>query len=261
MDRCSRCVLPSSTPNITFNEEGVCNYCLSYQKFVHGGEDELIKLLDSHRGNEKYDCIVTISGGRDSAYVLLKLVKDYGMKVLAVNYDNPFTHPQATENIKNMIRLLDVDIVQFRQKNQIHERALRHYLGVWLKKPSPAAVPMVCIGCRLMWRDIIRTARKHGIRCVVSGGNPLEYTSFKQILLNIPDGSWTKFYSPRHLPGIALAASKHMPYLINPRYLPVTLTSFLFTNPTAIGSMILGRDIKKIDLFHFIEWDENEIKA
>jgi hypothetical protein len=257
-DRCTRCVLPSTTPNITFNDEGICNYCLTYQKFIHKGEEELLKILDSHRSNRKYDCLVTISGGRDSAYVLLKLVKDYRMKVLAVNYENPFTHPQAKENIKNMIRILNVDIVQFRHKNQIHERTLRDNLKVWLRKPSPAAVPMICIGCRLMWREIIRIARKHDIHCLVSGSNPLENASFKKVLLHIPEDAPSKFYSPQNLPGIVLEAFKNISYL-KPRYLSTTLKSFLFTNPSAIGSVLLGHGMDKIDLFHFIKWDEKEI--
>lgn len=258
MDRCSRCVLPMSTPRIAFNEEGICNYCLTYHKFTCKGEQELIKVLDSHRSNNEYDCIVPISGGRDSAYVLSKLVKDYHMRVLAVNYENPFAHPQAKENIKNMVKLLNVDIIQFSLKNQIHERTLRKYLKLWLQKPSPAAVPMMCIGCRLMWYEIIRIARKYGVHCIVSGSNPLEDTSFKKALLHIPEDALVRFYSPRNIPGLALEAFKHK-YYLDPKHLATTFKSFLFTNPSAIGSVLLGHGIDKLDLFHFIRWKEGEV--
>ena len=99
--RCSECTLSENTPHIVFDEDGVCNYCHTYRKFSYKGESELLKTLDAfRRPDSKYDCLVGISGGRDSSYLLLKLVKDYGMKVLAVNYENPFTVPRAKANIE-----------------------------------------------------------------------------------------------------------------------------------------------------------------
>jgi hypothetical protein len=258
MDRCSKCVLPATTPKITFDEQGVCNYCKTYQPFPYEGEEAFLKLLDSHRGNKRYDCIANISGGRDSTYMILKLVKDYQMKVLAVNYDNPFTHPMAMENMKKLLRILNVDLVQFKLKNQIHERILRHNLKVWLKHPNPATVPLICIGCRLMWHEILRIARRHDIHLWVSGGNPLEYSSFKEVLLNIPDGTTFRFSSPSTIPGLVLGALKHYRYL-TPRYLLPTIESYLFTNPYAPGSKILGHGIDRVEFFHYMQWKEEEI--
>ena len=84
MKRCSKCVLPETTPNISFDKEDICNYCHSYEKFRYEGETKLLELLNSQkRAGSKYDCILGISGGRDSSYALLKLVRDYRMKVLA----------------------------------------------------------------------------------------------------------------------------------------------------------------------------------
>jgi tRNA(Ile)-lysidine synthase TilS/MesJ len=95
MKRCTRCVLPENAPGISFDQHGVCNYCHSYKKLTYKGESALVKLLDSHRRRDsRYDCMVPVSGGRDSSFTLLKMVKDYGMKVLAIHYENPFTDPQ-----------------------------------------------------------------------------------------------------------------------------------------------------------------------
>ena len=83
---CSKCVLPSTTPGIHFDENGVCNYCSSYEPMKVKGEEELIEILNGYRAQKnRYDCIICISGGRDSTYTLWKLVHDYGMNVLAVN--------------------------------------------------------------------------------------------------------------------------------------------------------------------------------
>lgn len=154
MKRCSKCVLPDTTPNITFDEQGVCNYCNTYQKFDYKGEDKLIELLEAQKKrNSKYDCMVNISGGRDSSYTLLKLVKDYDMNVLVVNYKNSFTDPQARANIQNATDILGMDLISFETKTGVAEDTFRHSLNAWIQKPSPAMVPMMCVACKNMWWD------------------------------------------------------------------------------------------------------------
>jgi len=54
-----------------------------------------------------------------------------------------------------------------------------------MKKPSPSLVPMMCIACKTILPGIIKCAKKHGINCIIMGGNPYEYTSFKKELLNV----------------------------------------------------------------------------
>jgi hypothetical protein len=259
MKRCSKCVLPECTPNIVFDEEGVCNYCKSYQKIRYKGESELIRLLDSHRRtNSKYDCIVNISGGRDSAYTLLRLVKDYGMKVLAVNYENPFTHVQAKVNIENAVKLLGVNLVRFKLKNKIHERTFRNNLSAWFRKPSPGLVPMICVGCKTMWWDILKIARKYDIHCIVSGGNLFEDVSYKKVLLGTSANESTETTLIKDIFGILKETSKNLSYFI-PKFVPTAVKGYLFGNPYTIGSRIFGHNVARIDLFHYIEWDEEEV--
>ena len=64
MRRCTTCILPETFPGITFNAEGVCNYCLAYEPVKVRGEQELENVLARYRNKgEKYDCIAPISGG------------------------------------------------------------------------------------------------------------------------------------------------------------------------------------------------------
>ena len=256
--RCSKCVLPESTPYIVFDEDGVCNYCHTYQKFNYKAESELLELLDTFRKpDNRYDCIVGLSGGRDSSYTLLKLVKDYGMKVLAVNYENPFTVPQARANIENAIKALNVDLVQFGDKNNMHKRSFRDAVIAWFRRPSAALIPIVCIGCKPAWLGIYRIAKRHDIHCIVSGGNPFEVISFKKELVRIsrdedPNRAFFKYiYSLREI-------------LRNSAYFSpsVTLTlikAYLVGNPRSIGLRLYGRNITWIELFNYVVWDEREI--
>jgi hypothetical protein len=259
MKRCSKCVLPECTPNIVFDEEGVCNYCKSYQKIQYKGESELLKILDSHRRKQsKYDCIVNISGGRDSAFTLLKLVKDYGMKTLAVNYENPFTDPQAITNIRNAVKALGVDIVRFKLKNKIHERTFRNNLNAWYQKSSPALVPIICVGCKTIWWDILRIAKKNDIHCIVSGGNLFEDVSFKKVLLGTSANEDTKTTLIKDIFGILKETTRNLAYY-KLQFIPSLMKGYLFGNPYTLGSRLYGFNVTRIDLFHYIEWNEQEV--
>ncbi|MBN1582134.1 MAG: ATPase [Anaerolineae bacterium] len=256
--RCSKCVLSDKAPNIVFDQDGVCNYCHTYPKFSYKGEAELIKTLDSfRRPDSKYDCVVGLSGGRDSSYLLLKLVKDYGMKVLAVNYENPFTVPQAKKNIENALKALNVDIVHFQDKNNRHKRVFRDTVRAWFKRPSPALIPIVCIGCKPAWIEIYRIAKKHDIHCVASGGNPFEVISFKRELVGIErdqdarSAFFKYIYSLREI-------IKNMGYF-TPGVVLTLMKSYLFGNPFSLGIRLFYPDLTWVEMFNYIEWNEQEI--
>jgi len=108
--RCSRCILPETFPKITFNEERICNFCLSHKTVSVLGEAKLKGILDTKKG-KFYDCVVPVSGGKDSTYVLYYAVKILKLKAIAVNYDSGFLSDLAKENMKNACRILNVPLV------------------------------------------------------------------------------------------------------------------------------------------------------
>lgn len=259
MDTCRQCILPAGSAGVSLDDDGVCNHCREHQPITTHGEEALKRILDSVRSDtNKYDCIVNVSGGRDSTYTALSLVKDYNMKVLAVNYANPFTDPQATKNIANMVRILGIDFVQFKLKNNIHERILKNNILAWFKNPTPAMVPAICIGCKIIWPTMLKIARKNGIRCIANGGNPYEYTSFKKELLGVSQNSNLKSTYLSNIKGLAREAINNISYL-NPRFLPTTIKGFLFGNPYALGSRLINRNLTYIDYFHYIPWEEKKV--
>jgi hypothetical protein len=219
----------------------------------------LLKLLDNYRHHKgQYDCIVNISGGRDSAYTLLKVVKDYQMRVLAVNYRNPFVDPIAEQNISKMVEALGVKLIQFQLKKGLHERFVRNNLLTWLRKPDPALVPVICVGCKIIWPKILGIAKKYNVRCIINGGNPYEYSSFKKDLLGVKaDADLTQAYLT-NLIGLIKRVVHNLGYL-KPKFIPATIGGYLFGNQYSIGSRFLGRSITRIDLFHYIPWNEDEV--
>ena len=81
VQRCSKCVLPHTFPYISFDAQGVCNYCKNY--IVRNEPkpiEELTDLLEPYRRNGKPDCIIPFSGGRDSCYTLHLAVKKLGLR-------------------------------------------------------------------------------------------------------------------------------------------------------------------------------------
>ncbi len=261
--RCSRCVLPDTFPNITFDEDGVCEHCRKHERFPYRGESELRELLDAqHRSDSRYQCLVPVSGGRDSCFTLLKLVKDYKMKVLAVNYENPFTHPQAKANLEAAAQALDVPLVRIKLRNQIHERTFRSNMLAWFRKPSPALVPMMCIACKTTYLDILRVAYRYDVRCIVSGENPNEDTLFKKRLLNVsPDERYSELTYIKYICSL-LREILGNPRYLHPRCLPTMVKGYLgylFGGSFAIGAKLFGLSARRIPLFYYIEWDENEV--
>ena len=117
INRCTRCILPSSLSYITFDEEGVCNYCRDYERDFKDWdtikarkENEFrIILSKAQKLNRPYDCLVPLSGGKDSTYALYLCSKVYKLKTLAVSLDNGFLSNPAKDNIRNALANCNAD--------------------------------------------------------------------------------------------------------------------------------------------------------
>ncbi len=86
---CTRCVLPSNFPNITFDDAGVCNFCRRQDSATdasHRDEErtQFEAMLKTVRGKHQYDALCCYSGGKDSTYMLKMMVQDFGLNVLCL---------------------------------------------------------------------------------------------------------------------------------------------------------------------------------
>jgi N-acetyl sugar amidotransferase len=116
---CTRCIYDDRVPSISFDNEGVCNYCRQLEKLVqqYGTAQpkgaalfaEILKNIRESGRGKKYDCLVGVSGGTDSSY-LVYLAKEWGLRPLAVHYDNTWNSAIATMNIHKVLQGLDVDL-------------------------------------------------------------------------------------------------------------------------------------------------------
>lgn len=115
---CSRCIMDDTVPGISFDDKGVCPYCKiqdEIDKKYPLNEDSEAKLkqlankISKAGKGKKYDCIVGVSGGRDSTFTLYNTVK-LGLHPLVVHFDNGWNSEIAVQNIKNATKKLNVDL-------------------------------------------------------------------------------------------------------------------------------------------------------
>jgi N-acetyl sugar amidotransferase len=116
---CTKCIMDTSVPDIEFDEAGVCNYCHLYQARIENelyynekGEAELktiVQLMKDKGAKQEYDCLIGVSGGVDSTYVAY-IVKNLGLRPLAVHLDNGWNSELAVYNIESTMKLLNIDL-------------------------------------------------------------------------------------------------------------------------------------------------------
>lgn len=117
---CTRCIMDTSAVDISFSEDGTCNYCQSFlarlktfQPAISSEREkiagEFIARVKRDGIGKEYDCVIGVSGGADSAYALY-LAKKNGLRPLAVHMDNGWDSELAANNIANLVRRLDVDL-------------------------------------------------------------------------------------------------------------------------------------------------------
>jgi hypothetical protein len=268
MRRCTRCILPETFPGIEFDETGVCNYCLNYEPVKVYGEKELEKVLYKYRNKgKKYDGIVPISGGRDSAFVLHQIVKKYGMKVLALTVDSGALLPEGYRNIKRITEVLNVDHVWLKDEKQIktaQENTKIKFHG-WLKKPSiNTIVPTLNAGDKMMNLRMYNYAKENKIPLVM-GGNNIGNSSFEQehwktgFLGVFPDNRG--IYSTYDK--IKLTLLLGFEYLRNSSNLHIPILKEYIGGASVyfFESLLKPKGVDTLGFYDYIYWNEKEILA
>lgn len=116
---CARCIMDTSVAGITFDEKGECNFCALHDRLEqefplnHEGEKKLeciVREVKRKGRGGKYDCLLGVSGGRDSIYTLYYVTRILGLRPLAVHFNDGFSNPVAGENMIKATKKLGVDL-------------------------------------------------------------------------------------------------------------------------------------------------------
>ena len=169
---CTTCVMDISDPEITFNDEGVCNHCLNFEDTKKNwfpnqeGQKKLEAYLSQIKKsgqNQEYDCIIGLSGGIDSAYLALK-AKDWGLKPLVIHVDAGWNSELAVSNIEKIVKHCSYDL----HTEVIDWNAMKNLHLAYLKSGvSNQDVPQD----HIFFSTLYHYATKNKIKYILSGGN------------------------------------------------------------------------------------------
>jgi hypothetical protein len=179
---CVRCVLPENFPGSDFDSEGVCEYCRTEVERVDTSREEvdtaLAEGLAKTAGVADYDVVLMFSGGKDSSLSLIQLVKEHGLRVLAMTLDNGFLSQVTAANMSAVLDSVGADHIVVRpQKRVMHgvyRSALTSSFGPETVKYSTAACGS-CIG--MVFAAGMRTAASYGVPLLAGGWTPGQLTT------------------------------------------------------------------------------------
>lgn len=206
---CTRCIQYETVPGISFDDNGVCNYCHLHDElcemFPNGEKgtkqlNKIIKNIKQQSKNKEFDCVVGISGGRDSIYLLYNAVKVWKLRVLAVHSNDYFDNPIATENMRKAVEKLNIKFINVCYQKELAYELKRDFLK--------ASVPDLNMGTDIaIATALYSTAYKYGIKNIFIGQSfrtegikPLEWSFFDGKYLKTVHNMFGKIPLPKWTP-------------------------------------------------------------
>lgn len=171
---CTRCVMDTTDSEITFDENGVCDHCLSFEFDLkpnwdtgEKGEAELDKIVEQIRRSGQgrdFDCIIGLSGGLDSSFMLHKVVVDFGLRPLVFHVDGGWNSESAVHNIEHLVDGLGLDLFT----EVINWEEMKDLQLAFFKSGVPHLdIPQD----QAFLATLYKFANKHGVKYILNGGN------------------------------------------------------------------------------------------
>jgi N-acetyl sugar amidotransferase len=232
MKRCNKCLYPETTkPFIVFDEEGICSGCrVSEEKQKINWEERALalkELIDPYKTNNNYDCIIPVSGGKDSTFQTHYAVKELGLNPLLVTFNHLDNSDVGIRNLENLVIKFGLDHIRFTPSPETIRKTSRHafylmgdpfwheHAGIYTFPVQVAIekkIPLILWGeygyMDLMgmygFDDFIEMSRKnreeHGMR----GYSPEKFIEGNKEGLKIKDISWSIYPSDEEIEKIGL---------------------------------------------------------
>jgi N-acetyl sugar amidotransferase len=169
---CSRCIYDERVAGIEFDAQGVCNYCrqidqlrAEYGTGIERGRGRLAAIIEEIRRagrDRQYDCVIGVSGGTDSSYMVHLAKRQWGLRPLAVHYDNTWNSAISTQNIRKVLARLDVDLYTHVVDNKESDDIFRAFFRAGVAEIEAATDLALA-------ETLYRAAWRHGIRYILEG--------------------------------------------------------------------------------------------
>lgn len=171
---CSKCIMDTSDPNITFDEAGVCEYCNNFERNIKPswdtgavGQERLSKLAHTIKAagqGKDFDCIIGLSGGLDSSYAAYIAKEKMGLRPLLFHVDAGWNTDQAVGNIEKLVDGLGLDLYT----EVINWDEVRRLQTAFLRAGIP---DQDLVQDAAFFSGLYKFARQHGIKHIITGSN------------------------------------------------------------------------------------------
>jgi glucosamine--fructose-6-phosphate aminotransferase (isomerizing) len=256
--RCTRCILPETFPFISFDIQGVCNYCKNYHKKEYPSDlNKLRQLVEPYRKVDgSNDCIVPFSGGRDSTYALHIIKNELNLNPITLTYDWGMVTDLARRNIARVCGELGVENVLVSANIKWKRENIRKNVEAWLNRPSLGMIPLFMAGDKYFFYYTEQLKKQTGIKLNIWGINHLENTDFKIGFAGIkPEFEKDRIYDISLLNKLKLFGFVGRNVIQSPGYINQSILD-------SLGSFAVRYFSTKKDYYHLFDhykWDENEI--
>jgi glutamine---fructose-6-phosphate transaminase (isomerizing) len=257
--RCTQCVLPETMPFIDFDERGICVLCRTRGALAPAhGHAALEQLVAPYRRSDgRPDCIVGVSGGRDSIFGLHYLKRVLGLNPVAYTYDWGMVTDLARRNTARICGKLGIEHILVSADIPQKRAYIRANVEAWLARPSLGTVPLFMAGDKAYFYYLSRVREQLGVQLAFLCENLLERTDFKTGFAGVApvvhdaDHAYTLPLSHK----LELAAFYAREFAANPRY----FNSSLLDSAKAFAYYyVVKRDYE--NLYRYVQWDEEIVE-
>ena len=258
LKRCTKCILPETMPFISFNNDGVCNYCENYSiRNNPKPKEELFRLVEDYRKeNNTSDCIIPFSGGRDSCYGLHLVVNELKMNPITYTYDWGMVTDLGRRNISRMCAELGVENIIVAADIEKKRENIKKNLSAWLRSPHLGMISILTAGDKHFFKYVEQVKKQTDINLNLWGINPLEVTHFKAGFLGVPPD-----FEENHV--YSNGALKQLRYqFLRLKAMSQSLGYFNSSIFDTLSGEYYRSFTKKLDYFHIFDywkWDEKII--
>ena len=195
---CKNCVMDSSDSKITFDENGVCDHCNTFKNYIKPfwhtdirgkiNLEELVKKIKIEGSGKDFDCMMGMSGGIDSSYLLYKMVTEFGLRPLVFHVDAGWNSQIAVNNIERLVDGLGLDLYT----EVINWEEMKDLQLSFIKSGVPHIdVPQD----HAFFATMYKFASKYKIKTILTGGNyatecvrnPLEWMYYQSDSIQLRD--------------------------------------------------------------------------
>ena len=200
---CSKCIMDTSDPNLVFNEEGVCSYCMNYENNILpnwrsdiSNSSKILALSKSIKKStptDEFNCIIGLSGGLDSSYVTYVATEVMELKPLIVHVDAGWNTEQSVGNIAKIIDGLGLDLYT----EVVNWEAVKRMQLAFLRSGIP---DQDLVQDAAFFSVLYKLARRYKIKHIITGSNfsteccrePIEWGGYLGIDKALFNDIWLK---------------------------------------------------------------------